>query len=106
MFKDHIANDIEKVFLNLSEFADTVFIDGKEIKVVVDNDAKSYEGNTEEMDRSVGNILIFVNKETWKSTYGRIPKTFDALQFNNIPCTVVRCVERNGVLTLTLDYGS
>lgn len=105
MFKDSIANDIEKVFFNLSEFADTVFINGKEIKVVVDNDAKSYGSSAEEMERSVGNILIFVNKETWKSTYGDIPKAFDALQFNNIPCTVIRAVERNGVLTLTLDYG-
>ena len=105
MFKDSIANDIEKVFLNPFEFADTVFIDGKEIKVVVDNDAKTYGSSVEEMDRSVGNILIFVNKETWKSTYGKIPKAFDAMQFNNIPCTVVRAVERNGVLTLTLDYG-
>ncbi len=105
MFKDHIANDIEKVFLNLSEFADEVIIDGERIKVVIDNEARSYEGNVEEMERTVGNILIFVSKETWRNTYGRLPKAYDALMFNNVPCTIVRSSERNGVLSITLDYG-
>lgn len=105
MFKDHIANDIEKVFLNLSEFADEAFIDGQYIKVVIDSEARSYEGNTDEMERTVGNILIFVNKETWRNTYGKLPKAYDALMFNNTPCTVVRSSERNGVLSITLDYG-
>lgn len=106
MLKDIIANDIEKVFLNLSEFADEALIDGKTIKVVIDNDAKTYESNKEEMERSVGNILIYANKETWLNTFGVLPRTYDAIMFNNIPCTIVRQTERNGVLTLTLDYGS
>ena len=106
MLKDHIADDIEKVFLNLSEFADEVMIDGKKIKIVIDNDAKTYASSAEEMERSVGNILIYANKETWKNTYGQLPRAFDAIMFNNTPCVIVRAVERNGVLTLTLDYGS
>lgn len=105
MFKDIIANDIEKVFLNLSEFADNVMIDGKEIKVVVDSESRTFEFNREESDRSVGNILIYANKETWKNTYQKLPRQFDAMMFNNIACTIVRLSERNGVLSINLDYG-
>lgn len=105
MFKNHIANDIEKVFLNASEFADEVIIDGQKIKVVVDNDAKTYEGNRDEMERGVGNILLYVNKETWKDTYGKLPREYDALMFNKITCTVMRVTERNGMLAISLDYG-
>ena len=103
--KKHIANDIEKVFLNPNEFADDVLINGKSIKVVVDNDQRSYEGVREEMDRGVGNILFFANKETWRSTYGSIPREGDALMFNSLPCTVMRATDRNGVLSISLDYG-
>lgn len=106
MFKDHIANDIERTFLNLSEFADEVVIDGKKIKVVLDNEARSYESNSEEMERTVGNILIFVSKETWRETYGAYPEAYDAISFNGRPCTIVRAHERNGMLSLSLDYGS
>lgn len=105
MFKDYIANDIEKVFLNPSEFADDVTINGKKIKVVVENDVKTYEGNRDEMERGVGNILIFANKETWKSTFGKLPREYDALMFNKMTCTVVRVTERNGMLNISLDYG-
>ena len=106
MFKDYIADDIEKVFLNLSEFADEVLIDGKRIKVVLDNESRSYKSNVEEMERSVGNIMIFANKETWQNTFNRLPQAFDALMFNNRPCTVIRATERNGMLNITLDYGA
>ncbi len=106
MFKDIIANDIYDVFINQKEFADTVVIDGKEIAVVVDNDAKDFSSSIDEMDRNVGNILLYVSKETWKQTYGKLPKPFDALMFNNISCTIVRATERNGVLTLNLEYGA
>jgi hypothetical protein len=105
MFKNIIANDIEDVFLNLSEFADVANINGKDIKIVIDSEARTYEPNIEEMERTVGNILFYVSKETWKSTYGVLPKAYDAIKFNNISCVVVRSHERNGMLGITLDYG-
>lgn len=103
--KKHIANDIEKVFLNPNEFADDVLINGKYIKVVVDNDQRAYSGVREEMDRGVGNILLFANKETWRNTYGSIVRDNDALMFNSLPCTVMRVTDRNGVLSINLEYG-
>jgi hypothetical protein len=104
MFKDHIANDIERTFLNSNEFAEEVNIDGKPIKVVLDNEAADYKGNRDEMERGIGNILLYVNKETWLNTYGREPLAYDALSFNRIPCTIMRVTERNGMYSITLDY--
>lgn len=37
-FKDAIANDIDKTFLNLDEFSDIHQIDGMEVKCLVDDD--------------------------------------------------------------------
>ena len=104
MFKDHIANDIERTFLNSNEFAEEVNIDGKLIKVVLDNEATDYKGNRDEMERSIGNILLYVNKETWLNTYGREPLAYGALSFNRVPCTIMRVTERNGMYSITLDY--
>ena len=106
MFKDIIANDIDNVFLNLNEFADTATINGKQITVVIDSEARTFEGGREDLERSEGNILIFVKKSTWIETFKKLPKAFDAVKFNKIPCTIVRATERNDVLMLTLEYGS
>lgn len=106
MFKDIIANDINNVFLNLNEFADTATINGKKITVVVDSEARTYAGNEESLERSEGNILIFVKKAEWLQAFKTLPKAFDAVKFNKIPCTIMRATERNGVLLLTLEYGS
>lgn len=106
MFKDIIANDIDNVFLNLNEFANTATINGKQITVVVDSEARTYEGSQEDLERSEGNILIFVKKAEWLKKFNTLPRAFDAVKFNKIPCTIVRATERNDMLLLTLEYGS
>lgn len=105
MFKDIIANDIDSVFLNLNEFADTATIDGKKMTVVVDSEARTYESNQEALERGEGNILIFVKKATWLENFKKLPKEFEAIKFNKTPCTIVRASERNGVISLSLVYG-
>ena len=105
MFKDIIANDIDNVFFNLSEFAEKMTIDGKELPLIVDSESQSYEKSLEDLERGVGNILIYVKKATWVDTFGKMPKQFDAIRFNKIPCTVMRVAERNGVIGITLEYG-
>lgn len=37
-FKDQIQKDLDTVFLNLDEFAELHYVEGKQIPVVVDND--------------------------------------------------------------------
>ena len=41
MFKDAVARDIDHVFLNLNEFAETHFFAGQEVVVVVNDDSQA-----------------------------------------------------------------
>lgn len=105
MFKDILANDIDRVFLNQFEFADEELIDGKLIKVVIDDEARTHESVSEELERGVGNILLFAKKDEWNEIYGKLPQAYDALMFNNQPCTIARVSERHGMLSISLNYG-
>ena len=105
MFKDILANDIDKVFLNQFEFADEEIIDGKPIKVVIDDEARMHESVSEELERGVGNILLFAKKDEWNEIYGKLPQAYDALMFNNQACVVARVSERHGMLSISLNYG-
>lgn len=104
MFKDILANDISKVFLNTEEFADTVRINGKKIDVVIDNEHLTHQSNPQELEGLVGDIFYFVSKAEWLAKFKTLPKAYDVQEFNKVPCTVVKVSETNGVMSITLSY--
>ena len=104
MFKDIIANDVEKVFMNTDEFADTAKINNKLISVVVDNEHLKNQQNFSELDGLIGDIFYFVSKKEWLKKFGKLPLANDAQQFNKLACTVVSVADTNGVLGITLAY--
>jgi len=104
MFKDMIARDIGKVFLNTDEYADTARINGKMLDIVVDNEHLTRQSNLQELDGLVGDIFYFVSKQDWLDAFGKLPKANDAQEFNRHPCTVVKVGDTNGMLDITLAY--
>ena len=104
MFKDIVANDINKVFLNTEEYADQARINGKLINVVIDNKHLNYQHTQQELDGLVGDIFYFVSKAEWLKTFNSLPKAFDAQQFNKLSCTVIKVGDTNGMLDITLAY--
>jgi hypothetical protein len=79
-FKQTVQDDIRKVFLNLDEFAETHFVEGREIRVVIDDDKllekqASLLGNSESVllfyagvdelpaRRNPGSVLNFDGRE-------------------------------------------
>ena len=104
MFKDILASDIEKVFLNTDEYADTVRINGKKIEVVVDNEKLKNQSNLHELDGLIGDIFYYVSKAKWLNTFKRLPVANDAQEFNKTVCTVMDVAETNGMLGITLSY--
>lgn len=104
MFRDMVANDIDKVFLNTSEFADEVRINGKRLKVVVDNEKLSHQKNLQELDGVVGDIFYYVSKQAWIDTFQELPLANDVQEFNRLPCTVINVGDTNGMLGITLAY--
>jgi hypothetical protein len=103
-FKDIISNDISKVFMNTEEYADKARINGKMIAVVVDNEHLTHTGSQQELDGSDGDIFYFVSKADWLEKFGKLPKAYEAQEFNKLPCTVVKVGDTNGVLDITLAY--
>ena len=57
--KDYMAGDVANVFFNLGEFAETVTIDGKPQKVIIDNDHLQ-KRMAEYGGISTGMILYFI----------------------------------------------
>ena len=104
MFKDIIANDVENVFFNTKEFADTALINGRQIDIVLDNQHLSHNSNIQELEGLEGDIFYYVSKKAWLDTFGELPEAFDAQNFNGRACSVTKTGERNGVLEITLAY--
>ena len=107
-FKEYIASDIKSVFMNTTEFADTVRLDlgagAKEIAVVIDNEHLTHNSNLQELNGGTGDIFFFVGKAAFVEAFGRLLREGEAIRFNVKPCTVDKVGERNGVLEITLSY--
>ena len=106
MFKDIIAKDVDSVFFNTKEFADTALINGRQINIVLDNQHLSHNINIQELEGLEGDILYFVSKQAWLDIFGDLPEAYDAQSFNGRVCEIAKTSERNGVLEITLTYRS
>ena len=105
-FKDAVAADIDTVFFNLFEFAETHKIDGKEMLAIVDENelldrASHWEaGAKQSFDSGLykGDILLYVKKED----YGPKPKVAKRLVLDGRNYQVADCTEEAGVYAITI----
>lgn len=61
--KDQIEADRDAVFLNTDEFAELAVVDGREVKIILDEDSLNEKTDEYAKGLSQGDILIFVKKE-------------------------------------------
>jgi hypothetical protein len=61
-FKDQVVKDIELVFLNLDEFGETHEVEGREITIVIDDDALITRKGAE-LGVAESSLLIFARCE-------------------------------------------
>ena len=99
IFKDSLASDIDSVFFNLDEFADTYVVDGKEISVVQDDDRI-----LEQTDIAVSGLQkaegsIFVKAKDLL----RIPIAGDRMIINDKPWFVSFIINNIGVYEIRLS---
>ncbi len=82
-FKDMIQSDLDFVFFNSEEFAESHNINGKVVSCIVDND-RLIERSKKEFDGIyVGELLIFVRKEEIKGKLSQgMPLIYDNRQMN------------------------
>lgn len=99
MFKEMVASDLEKVFLNIDEFGEEHEIDGKKIICVIDDNAlRKRQGGTE---NAIANAekMIFARSEELP-----VPKGYGAeLMLDGIPYIVNTWDEDMGLATIVLS---
>lgn len=91
-------NDMD-VFLNVTEFGETVKIDGRDVVVVIDNDRLSQKIQKDYDGIAVGDILYYARS----SDFPKKPRLRDVQHFNSNLCTVFDIKEDSGILEVILQ---
>lgn len=101
-FKDIIKADVQNVFLNLEEFADTHTVNGTDMPVLIDNNEQieREKRNNQNMDGIFTNQrLIYVAA----SDFGPLPKQGSILTLDKRTFRVVDAIDEDGVYSITLE---
>lgn len=101
-FKELIAEDAKKVFLNFDEFGEMHLVDGKEMLVIVDNNE-----HIERQKRSVSRVeglhikelLFYVHKDD----FGLLPAVGRICRFDKKDYIVADAINEDGVYSITLE---
>lgn len=104
-FKEYVQHDIDSTFINLTEFANEVLINGVRVNVVEDKDQllyrikKNYDGLT------VGDILFYISKEEYAKIphVSKIPSANEAINYNGKPCLIMDVTTQDGLYEITLQ---
>lgn len=96
-FKDMIAEDLERTFFNLEEFADTHVVDGKEVSLIIDNDElKRRQGGQEYAIEESSTLFYCKSEDVARKKPGQSMKVDGRI------CTVDDWKEDMGMATVVL----
>lgn len=96
--KDNIAADIDAVFFNLDDFADTYNVDGREIPVAQDDDRILEKTDISALGTSLGEGLIFIKV----ADMTRPPTGGDQISINDKKWYVRNIVNNMGVYEIRI----
>ena len=104
-FKEYVQHDIDNSFVNLTEFASTVTINGASVNVVEDKDQLLYRIKKNYDGLVVGDILFFISLEEYKKIphVSAIPTANEGITYNGRPCTIVEANAQEGIYEITLQ---
>lgn len=101
-FKELVQADANDVFMNTNEFADLHTIDGKSMKVIIDDNEniereKKFKINMDGI--YVKQVLIYVSK----LEYGPLPAYGKLLKLDAKPYRVIDAIDEDGIYSITLE---
>lgn len=105
-FKEILKSDINDVFLNLSEFAETHILNGKEVKAIVDDDTLDgevnikFHGQAQQRGEGLysGGIALYIST----ADFGK-PKPGATLTLDEIRYFVISTSEQNGMYKINIQ---
>ena len=100
--KQYLQEDINNVFFNTGEFAETHTINGTPVDVIVDNDQLMHRSKKEYDGISVGEILFFGSKVELDPVLEGLPNEGTPLIFDGKQTVVFNSREDAGVYEIIL----
>ena len=107
MFKEYVANDIKNTFLNMSEFAEEVTINGTAVTVVEDADTLEYRIKENYGGLIIGDVLFYIDKEQYDKIPSvlPVPTVNQAIRYRGKAYTVTGVKAELGVYEIILQGG-
>lgn len=103
-FKDFLKEDIDNVFVNQKEFAETVIINGEEMEIVRDNDFVHPPDTKMKMGNVSKQLAIYDVVFHIKSSYFEyIPQADMLMEFEEEEYRIKRVDDYMGMLTICLS---
>lgn len=100
-FKELVAQDTKKVFINPEEFGEEHEIDGKTVMVIIDNN-EQIERQKRITSNSNGiflkEVLFYVEEES----FGNLPSIGRIMRFDKKSYTVTDAINENGIFSISL----
>ena len=105
MFKEYVKQDIGNTFINQTEFASEVNINGAIVSVVEDKDQLLYRIKKDYDGLIVGDILFYISLEEYAKIprVSQTPTVNEAVSYNGRPCTITDVTAQDGVYEITLQ---
>jgi hypothetical protein len=97
-FKDAIAEDVDKVFFNEDEFAESAIVDGKSVPIILDDDALQGKSDVYAMGLAEGERLIFIKEKDLH----RLPQPGEQMTISGKQWYVRHAVSNAGVFELRI----
>jgi hypothetical protein len=97
-FKDAMAEDVDKVFFNDSEFAENAMIDGKSVPIIFDDDALQGKSDVYAMGLADGERLVFIKEKDLR----RLPQPGEQMTINDKQWYVRHALSNAGVFELRI----
>jgi hypothetical protein len=103
-FKELVNSDISSTFMNASEFAELHTVDGKSMKVIIDNnehiEREKRVAQKQVMDGLyVKQVLIYISSED----YGPLPAQGKQLILDQKRYRVADAIDEDGLYSITLE---
>lgn len=100
-FKDYIGKDLD-IFINQNEFAEMHLINGKSLKITIDNDRLQERSEKEFDGIFVGDILFYVTE----LEYGHLPVPGEIINFDGQITQVFNARTDKGIHEIILQRNS
>ena len=105
-FKEHIANDISKTFINTDEFAVKKNINGVDVELVEDSDRLEYRIKENYNGLIIGDVLFYISEEEYIKIprVSRTPIADQAIMYDGKPATIIDVGKLDGIFEIIIQH--